>query len=47
MYLVAFQNRLLVLIQWAWNYFTHNRAARLITQTALRSFGGRRIGGSR
>jgi NADH dehydrogenase len=29
--LVQFQNRLLVLIQWAWNYFTRNRAARLIT----------------
>lgn len=32
MALVAFQNRLLVLIQWAWNYFTRNRAARLITE---------------
>ncbi|MCS6870881.1 MAG: NAD(P)/FAD-dependent oxidoreductase [Anaerolineae bacterium] len=31
MALVEFQNRLLVLIQWAWNYFTRNRAARLIT----------------
>ncbi len=31
MALVAFQNRLLVLLQWAWNYFTRNRAARLIT----------------
>ena len=31
MYLVQFQNRLLVLIQWAWNYFTRNRSARLIT----------------
>ena len=31
MYLVTFQNRLLVLMQWAWNYFTRNRAARLIT----------------
>lgn len=29
--LVQFQNRLLVLLQWAWNYFTHNRSARLIT----------------
>jgi NADH dehydrogenase len=32
MYLVAFVNRLLVLIQWAWNYFTWNRNARLITE---------------
>ena len=31
MYLVEFDNRLLVLIQWAWNYFTWNRGARLIT----------------
>lgn len=31
MTLVRFQNRVLVLIQWAWSYFTRNRAARLIT----------------
>ena len=31
MQLVSFQNRLLVLFQWAWNYFTHGRSARLIT----------------
>lgn len=31
MFLVQFDNRLLVLFQWAWNYFTHNRSARLIT----------------
>ncbi|HUI25828.1 MAG TPA: NAD(P)/FAD-dependent oxidoreductase [Candidatus Kryptonia bacterium] len=31
MYLVEFDNRLLVLMQWAWNYFTWNRGARLIT----------------
>jgi NADH dehydrogenase len=31
MSLVMFQNRLLVLVQWAWAYFTFNRAARLIT----------------
>ncbi len=30
-YLIEFQNRILVLLQWAWNYFTRNRAARLIT----------------
>jgi NADH dehydrogenase len=29
--LVEFENRLLVLIQWGWNYFTRNRSARLIT----------------
>lgn len=31
LYLVQFQNRLLVLLQWAGNYFTRNRSARLIT----------------
>jgi NADH dehydrogenase len=31
LYLIQFQNRLLVLFQWAWNYFTRNRSARLIT----------------
>lgn len=31
MNIVAFHNRLLVLLQWAWNYFTMNRSARLIT----------------
>jgi NADH:ubiquinone reductase (H+-translocating) len=31
LYLIQFQNRILVMLQWAWNYFTRNRAARLIT----------------
>ncbi len=31
MNLVEFENRLLVFIQWAWNYVTFNRTARLIT----------------
>ena len=35
-YLIEFQNRLLVLTQWAWNYVTRNRAARLITGEDLR-----------
>lgn len=30
LYLVEFQNRVLVMIQWAWSYFTWNRSARLI-----------------
>lgn len=30
-YLVGFENRLLVLTQWAWSYWTRNRSARLIT----------------
>jgi NADH dehydrogenase len=31
MNLVSFRNRLLVLVQWGWNYFTFDRSARLIT----------------
>jgi NADH dehydrogenase len=31
MYLVQFQNRVLVLLQWAWHYSTRNSPARLIT----------------
>lgn len=31
MYLVQFGNRVLILVQWAWNYLTWNRSARLIT----------------
>ena len=31
LFLIGFQNRLLVLIQWAWSYFTYERGARLIT----------------
>jgi hypothetical protein len=32
--IVQYQNRVLVLIQWAWNYFTRNRSARLISESA-------------
>ncbi len=35
MALVEFENRLLVLFQWAWNYVTFNRTARLITGEVL------------
>jgi NADH:ubiquinone reductase (H+-translocating) len=31
LYLVQFENRVLVLFQWAWNYLTRSRSARLIT----------------
>jgi NADH dehydrogenase len=31
MYLVNFQNRVIVFIRWGFNYFTYNRGARLIT----------------
>ncbi len=30
-YLIEFDNKLVVMIQWGWNYFTHKRGARLIT----------------
>lgn len=30
-YLIEFDNKLIVLLQWGWNYFTRNRGARLIT----------------
>jgi NADH dehydrogenase len=35
LYLIQFQNRLLVLVQWSWNYLLRNRAARLITGESL------------
>jgi NADH dehydrogenase len=31
MWLVQFESKLLVLVQWTWNYMTRNRSARLIT----------------
>jgi NADH dehydrogenase len=31
--LIGFENRLLVLLQWAWWYFTYERGARLITRS--------------
>jgi NADH dehydrogenase len=31
MKIVSFRNRVLVFMQWGWNYFTYDRAARLIT----------------
>jgi NADH:ubiquinone reductase (H+-translocating) len=34
-YLIGFQNRLLVMIQWAWVYLTRQRRARLIVPAAL------------
>jgi NADH:ubiquinone reductase (H+-translocating) len=41
-FLIEFDNKLLVMIQWVWNYFTRNRGARLITgQEAVESSTGR------
>jgi NADH dehydrogenase len=34
-YLIEFDNKLLVMVQWGWNYFTRGRGARLITGEAL------------
>ena len=31
LYIVEFENRVLIVFQWAYDYFTHNRGARLIT----------------
>jgi NADH:ubiquinone reductase (H+-translocating) len=36
-YLIGFENRLLVLIRWAFSFLTHGRGARLITDAAERS----------
>jgi NADH:quinone reductase (non-electrogenic) len=33
-YLIGFQNRILVLMEWSLNFFTHGRGARLITRRA-------------
>ena len=34
LFLVGFRNRIIVMIQWAWSYFTYDRGARLITGTS-------------
>lgn len=36
MFLIEYQNRVLVLLQWAWNYVTWGRSARLITEVERR-----------
>ncbi|MEA2515772.1 MAG: hypothetical protein QOJ59_5261, partial [Thermomicrobiales bacterium] len=36
MYLIGFRNRLVVMLQWMWAYFTFQRGARLITVTGYR-----------
>jgi NADH dehydrogenase len=35
LYLIDFRNRILVLIDWAWSYFTYERGSRLITGRRL------------
>ena len=47
-YLIEFDNKLIVMIQWGWNYFTHRRGARIITGKylqVLEEMEGIRIGG--
>ncbi len=39
-FLIEFQNRVLVLLQWAWNYATWQRSARLITEQGVRAEAG-------
>jgi NADH dehydrogenase len=38
-FLIGFRNRVLVMLQWAWSYFSYARGARLITGTAGRGDG--------
>ena len=46
--LIGFRNRLVVMVQWAWSYFSYQRAIRLITGPLPESDGGRRTpGGTR
>jgi NADH:ubiquinone reductase (H+-translocating) len=35
LYLVGFSNRLVVMVRWAWSFFTHGRSTRLITGKPL------------
>jgi NADH dehydrogenase len=35
LFLIGFRNRVLVMIQWAWSYFTYERGARLITGSTI------------
>jgi NADH dehydrogenase len=35
-YLIGFENRLVVLVRWSYNFFTHGRGGRLITGAAER-----------
>lgn len=34
-FLIEFNNKIVVMVQWAWNYFTRNRGARLITGSEM------------
>lgn len=45
-YLSGFRNRLSVLVQWGWSYFTFGRGARLIVPKEWRSYGGETTSGA-
>lgn len=34
-FLIQFDSKLVVMVQWGWNYFTKNRGSRIITRTSL------------
>jgi NADH dehydrogenase len=34
-YLIGFANRIVVIVRWAWSFFTHGRGSRLITGSPL------------
>jgi NADH:ubiquinone reductase (H+-translocating) len=40
-YLIGFQNRLLVLIRWAFSFFTHGRGGRVIEEPLRREYAAR------
>jgi NADH dehydrogenase len=46
-YLIGFRNRLVVMITWAWSYFTYRRGARLITRHSERGANARGNNGPR
>jgi NADH dehydrogenase len=37
-FLIGFRNRLAIILDWAWNYFTFQRGARLITASPAREW---------
>jgi len=43
-FLIGFKNRVSVLMQWAWSYFTYQRGARLITSSWSAGLGQRLLG---
>jgi NADH dehydrogenase len=42
-FLIGFRNRLVVMVTWAWAYFTYERSARLILESRTRGARGRPI----